>query len=314
MLQLCGARGVTGDVGQRQQVAATDEEVAVEVGHSQPLRAPHTHHGFEAGGARQVVHQVVVQPRAINVGVEAGVVVRLTTAVAGQLRQRRDVGVRLARQEHVDRDLLLAELQGDVLVVRAARRQQRVLQVATQHLRVLAMAQASGTLRRQRGLHHDHLAADVAHDLVGGLDSRAHGALHVACVGEHVWQRVQQSLHHVQRLRQVHQQVIRDGQEQVRDVRHDVHLRRGQGGLEVVEVHRAVEGDEADLGALRPWQQVLRHTLLDRRHRVLQHAAIHGLVADVDDKHVHRRLRRPHHVFRGRNDFHRALRQLRVVR
>lgn len=76
MVQLHSAGRVAGHVGQRQQVGATDEEVAVEVGDAQTLGGAHAHDRLEARVAGEVVDNVGVEALCIAGLVEGSVLWR----------------------------------------------------------------------------------------------------------------------------------------------------------------------------------------------------------------------------------------------
>lgn len=119
-------------------------------------------------------------------------------------------------------------------------------------------------------------------------------------VGKAPGQLLEQVSHQFLALLQVHQQAVGTRQEGVLDVqqRHLVRLVEALG--HAVEVHEAVEADEAHLGA-----GVARHLVqMSVEHRTggLQVAALLGNDRDVEEEQVHGRLRRTQHVLRGGNE------------
>jgi IS5 family transposase len=109
-----------------------------------------------------------------------------------------------------------------------------VFLVGAQQSRVFAHLQRSLSDGGQRGLEEQQFAANVLYHSLGSHERRARASHRrpartvVVVALEHDWQRVQQAIHHSPRLLQVHEEVLRQWDDHVRDVGDDNHLWRRQ--------------------------------------------------------------------------------------
>jgi hypothetical protein len=126
---------------------------------------------------------------------------------------------------------------------------------------VPAVEQPPDAERGQRALEHQELAADVVHRHVRRLHGGAHARLHLRRLGERARDELEQRVHALAALGEVHHQVFRRGAEHVVQLRHDHHLRRVRAALQRVKVQRAVVRQEPDAHALAAGERVQR--LLD---------------------------------------------------
>ena len=114
---------------------------------------------------------------------------------------------------------------------------------------LLPLLQSADADIRQARLHTGHAAASVLEQLEAGVEGCAKRRVGLIRVGEQGRQTLQQQLNRLLVLAQVDQEVVGQGQLHVLDVRVEHHARLRERVAQVVEVERAVVGDEADLGA-----------------------------------------------------------------
>mmetsp|Transcript_8916 Transcript_8916/g.20835 ORF Transcript_8916/g.20835 Transcript_8916/m.20835 type:complete len:390 (-) Transcript_8916:493-1662(-) len=300
-------------IRQREEVSPANEEVAVEVGDAEAPCAADAHDSLEAGRAQQAPLELGLELDAVAARVEGGVVLEGARSVLGQARERRHIRVLRGEEEKVDADLEARELDGLGLVPLLARVEHDVLLVRTQRAWVLAVLESRLADARQVAQEHHHLTADVALDAVGCDEGGAERAIELASRCKHRRERVEQRVNDVAAVGEVDEQVVGQRQEQLGKVRYCEHLRLAQARLQVEEVDGRVEREEADLRAPTRHARQLVKTLLDRRHRTVQHTRAHRARAHVHHKDVHRRLWRPQHVLGRRDQLDRTLAQLRPL-
>lgn len=92
-------------VRQCQQIRATNEVIAIEIGETQSTCCTNTHDGFEGCGPCQGMLQFCLEFGAITGCVEGRVVVGMTRSVLGKARQGSEVGVLAGEEESIDGDL-----------------------------------------------------------------------------------------------------------------------------------------------------------------------------------------------------------------
>mmetsp|Transcript_71503 Transcript_71503/g.192540 ORF Transcript_71503/g.192540 Transcript_71503/m.192540 type:complete len:288 (-) Transcript_71503:836-1699(-) len=206
-------------VRNHEQVCTSDEQVAVEL---RDLPAPgdaDSHDGLPPHVPRQHVLQLVSQLQARRLYVEVRVVTNVATGVLRERRYGSQVDVLLRSKEHLHRDLRARELGAEVLVALAHRSQKLDLSVCAQQSRVVpGRLQGKLAHARDAGTEDEQLAADVLH----GHESTFHGGAHARLVGlrvpEHRGQGVQERVDLVSALREGHQNVIGQRQEEVLQV------------------------------------------------------------------------------------------------
>ena len=302
--------GVGRAVGQRQQVRPAHEEVAVEVADAHAPGAADAHHGLEGGVERQRPSQLALEAGPVRLVAEARVGVQGPRGDLAELRQAGRVDVGAGEEEHVDADLRPRELHGRVLVPGRAGAEQLDLVVGAHQAHVLARDERAVPQRGQDALEDAHLPADVLGHREGGLERGAEARAFGGGLLEHAGQAVEKGVDDVPALLQVDQQVVGGGDEELREVRHDQHLRTAQAALEVVVVDAVVEGEEAHLRARGPGQGIQR--LGNGPGDALEHAAPDAGHGHVDDEEVAGGLGRADHVLGGRHVLHHRLREFRA--
>lgn len=121
-----------------------------------------------------------------------------------------------------------------------------------------------------------HLAANMLDNVVCTLKSRYEATLPSVSPRKVLWHVVEQVDDEVIAVLKVHQEVIGLGHEHVFRICANHHLGLLQSGLQVVEVHIIVVGEEGNLSSLASHSRkklLLNHTL-DRRARQCKVAAL----------------------------------------
>mmetsp|Transcript_52845 Transcript_52845/g.113219 ORF Transcript_52845/g.113219 Transcript_52845/m.113219 type:complete len:222 (+) Transcript_52845:1221-1886(+) len=213
------------------KVLSSDEKVAVELRNLPATGDPNPHDRLPTHVAGEHVYELVLQLQTRVLDVELRIIPDITTSVLGERRDGSQVDVLLRRQEHLHRDLRPSQLRGKVLVPVVDRAQQLNLTVRPQESRVISRRlQAELSHTRDASPEDQQLAADVLHCHESSLDRGAHAGLIDLRLPKDRRQRVQEVQDGALALRERHQDVLSQRQEEVLEVRHYQHLRLAQVG------------------------------------------------------------------------------------
>mmetsp|Transcript_29698 Transcript_29698/g.53883 ORF Transcript_29698/g.53883 Transcript_29698/m.53883 type:complete len:210 (-) Transcript_29698:1228-1857(-) len=200
-----------------EQVLTSNKEVAVEFGDLPTSRHTDSHHSLPSHVSSQDMNQLRLELQEGTVHVELRVVVDISTSVPSQRGNRSQIDIRLRRQEHLDSDLCASQLGGQLLVA--------ISSSWPQELNLAISAKQTGIVpRRLQGqlsntwnarTEDQELATNVLHGHEGALDRRAQARLVHLCFAKNGRQRVQEVENSRLTLSKGHQNVIRQGQEEV---------------------------------------------------------------------------------------------------
>mmetsp|Transcript_30043 Transcript_30043/g.82471 ORF Transcript_30043/g.82471 Transcript_30043/m.82471 type:complete len:341 (-) Transcript_30043:238-1260(-) len=136
--------------------------------------------------------------------------------------------------------------------------------------------------------------------MLHGHESPLHGGaqardVHLR-VRKNLRQEIKQVEYHGLAISRVHEDVVRQRQEGVLQVRHDEHLRLAPVRTQVVKVYGRIEGYDADLDARPARKPTSLDHFFHRIHDASEHAGDDRSVRHVDHKHEDGRLGRSYHV------------------
>ena len=124
---------------------------------------------------------------------------------------------------------------------------------------------------------------------------------------EHGWQILKERINHIPTLLQIHQQIIRNRNEQLHQVSNYQHLRTAQSTLETVVMDAVIVRNEPHLRARASRHRIQAST--NRLGHTVEHTTPYTRCRDINNEEVTGRLGRADHVLARRYKLHYALAQ-----
>lgn len=264
--------------------------MAKELRGSDAGRCAYPHHCIEGDGSGDVLFNILDQSLAIDVRLEVGVLVHLTSGQPSHLSNGGQVNVGVVEHKQIHGAALLHALLAQLIVGRSLRCEHSFLLIGAQQFSIVAILQLARSLRNgQRGVEHQQLAGCIRSlqslqtSLNGGIQNR----FRFLGVRKHARYLLHQSIDYSCRFLRVTEEAIEQGHEHLLDITHHHHLRLGQAALDIVEMHGAVVRDKAHahLELILPLihRQMLEY-VFDLGAQQVDQSRLDRIVRDIDNK------------------------------